>query len=137
MQLSYKIVGASGWAMLSDDTVGDAMPTFMPHFADNLMETPGFGAASVDITPMGNTEVTLQFTVSKVYLSASDAKTAIRGWRTKLKGLQLHLQVVEGSDKDFYPNGALKDMSANLQGKSVDYYFTFKTQDVTTTQPTT
>lgn len=137
MQVQYKIVGASNkWTTLFDNSNTGLNPEFRPSFKDSVQVTQGFGAPSQAITPNGNTIVSFSLPVVLIYASYQDALAAVRLWRSALKGQKIHLAVTEGIEVQYYPNGSLEGMDANVKGCCVEYTFHFQTQDVTTTKPT-
>jgi hypothetical protein len=136
MTISYKIVGITGWLPLLDTQKGDGSAYFKPKFTENVSSVPGFGSSSQSIVPFANTQVSHSIPLNRTYQTLALALAAIRLLRS-LKGLSLHLMVVQDTETQYYPNGVLREMEANLSGCSVDYMFTFLTQDVTVTAPTT
>lgn len=137
MKVSYKIVGVAGYTSLFNESAGDACSLLRPSFEDDSMVSAGFGSDSKGVTPQSNTIVNLHFDVVKIYATPQDALAAVRLLRAALKGRRLHLQVTQDAETQFYPNGALKSMTPAVVGKAVEYSFSFETEDVTQTAPTT
>ena len=139
MKISYKIVGGTppAWVTLFDNATGDASPVFKPSFRNVNQLSQGFGAGSQAVNPLANAICSLNLPFSKTYTSNAVALLAIRTLRSNLSGVKVHLSVIEGSETQYYPNGSLENMDANLTGCSVDFNMTFQTEDVTGTMPST
>ena len=120
--------------MLFDETAGDVSSTYKVSFSEKLEISPGFGADSQGVTPNGNTLVSLEIPLVKIYTSRAAAKAGIRAFRA-LKGLRLNFMMTEGADVDYWPSAVMQHMTANLSGQSVDFVFQFSSQDVTATEP--
>ncbi len=141
MLINYKVVGVAGWnALLNDSAAGNPACTvqkFQPQFKDVVQPVTGYQAPSQALLPMQNTIVTLSLEGNMTYADAQTALAAVRTLRAALKGNQVHLQVIQGIETQYYPNGALTDMKPSVVGASVEHSFSFETQDVTATAPTT
>lgn len=135
MKCEYKVSGAAGnYVPWWDESAGDVSSTYKVSFAEKLEISPGFGAPSEGVTPNGNTLISLEIPLVRIYTSRANAKAGIRTMRA-LKGLRLNLKMTEGADVDYWPSAVLQHMTANLSGQSVDFIFQFSSQDVTITPP--
>jgi hypothetical protein len=135
--VAIKIVGTPGWQTLFDNSKGDASPTFKPSFRNINLASQGFGASSQAISPLSNALVNFSIPFTRTYSSYQLALQAIRVMRTTYGGVKVHLNVVQDGESQYYPNGSLESMEANLIGCSVDFTMVFQTQEVTATAPST
>jgi hypothetical protein len=138
--VKYKIVGAvSNYALLFDESAGDANEKFAPSFRDLVEKIPGYGSPSEARIPMGNTACTLPFRWSSNYATSAAGAAAIANLRSTFKGVAIHLQVTVGTGSGatvlYFPNAVLTASAHDQHGCEVAHQLTFETSDVTTTAP--
>lgn len=136
MLVKYKVVGAvSNYALLFDESAGDANEKFNPSFRDLVQKVNGYGAASELRLPLANTAGTLPLRWSSNYSTPAAGAAAIATLRATFKGITVHLQVTVGATILYFPNAVLTGSSHDQHGCEVAHQFTFETSDVTTTAP--
>ena len=149
MKVAYKIVGAAGWFTLFDVVQGALLgvPDVMPEYKVRLrmanFKAPGFGSGSQSINPEGNALVTLSWKFEASYTATGGisalqvALASTRVMQQTFAGVNVHLQVIQDGETHYYPNGCMDDYEGDAQGAKVMHSFTFTTQAVTSTAPTT
>ena len=136
MLVKYKAVGSvSNYALLFDESQGDANERFAPSFKDTVMKVTGYGAANVTKVALANTDGQVSFRFSKNYASLAAALAAIAALRATFKGVPVHLQITEGATVLYLPNAKLSASSHDQTGREVMHSMTFETDDVTSTAP--
>ena len=135
MLVKYKPVSGGNYALLFDESAGDANEKFAPSFRDSVFKPGGYGAASAPKIPLANTECTLPFRWSQNYATAAAAAASIPALRTTFKGIPVHLQVTVGVTVLYFPNANLTGSSHEQHGLEVMQQLTFDTDDVTTIAP--
>lgn len=138
LQVLYKVIGVSGWQTLFSTAQGATvlMPDFKGTAKFTDTKSPGFGSPSIQIVPMANVLITLPWKFDIVYASNALATASIRAMQA-IGASQLHLQVIQDSEVQYYPNGTAESYEWEQTGLHVVHSFVFETQMVTTTQPTT
>jgi hypothetical protein len=135
MLVKFKPVSGGSYALLFDESAGDACEKFLPAFVDNIMAVAGYGAASGTTVPMNNTRCTLPLRWSSNYASADAAAASIATLRAAFKGVPVHLQVTVGATVLYFPNAVLATSNHEPHGRECQHQMTFQTADVTTTAP--
>ena len=135
MLVKYKLVSGGSYALLFDESAGDASEKFAPSFRDAVQKVQGYGAASETRVPMSNTAGQLPLKWSSNYATADGATAAIATLRTTFKGVPVHLQVINGSTTVYFPNAVLSSSSHDQHGRECLHTMTFETDDITTTAP--
>jgi hypothetical protein len=135
MLVKWKIVGGSTYALLFDESAGDANEKFAPSFRDSVFKAPGYGAPNVPKVPLSNTDGQTQFRWSSNYSTADAGLTAIQTFRATFKGVSVHLQVTVGSVVMYLPNANLSSSSHDQKGREVLHTATFDHDDIQSAAP--
>jgi hypothetical protein len=138
-KLLYRIGGATQWVTLFDSSLQPqvVMPDMKGSTKWTVPSYPGFGANSECVSPEGNAMTSLPWRFGQSYATNQAATASIRLMQTKFNGVKFHLQYVQDGEVQYYPNGAVESYSWEQNGCYVWHQFTFKTELVTTTAPTT
>lgn len=138
-KLLYCLIGSKQWVSLFDTTL---LPNVVP--PDNKGSThwmvpsyPGFGAGSEFVSPEGNAQTSLPWRFGICYDTPQLAAASTRQMQETFDGVKFHLQYVQDGEVQYYPNGAVESYSWEQSGQWVYHTFTFKTERVTKTAPTT
>ena len=138
-KLLYRLIGSSQWVTLFDTS---RLPKVVP--PDNKGSTkwtvpsyPGFGAGSEYVSPEGNAMTSLPWRFGICYDTPQLAAASTREMQQTFNGKKFHLKYIQDGEVQYYPNGAVESYSWEQSGQWVYHTFTFKTELVTTVQPTT
>jgi hypothetical protein len=135
MLVNYKPVAGGSYALLFDESAGDANEKFAPSFRDVVTPFQGYGASSGLRLALANTAGQLPLKWSSNYATADAGATAIATLRAAFKGVPVHLQVTVGATVLYFPNAVLSGSSHDQKGREVMHSLTFETDDITTTAP--
>lgn len=135
MIVNYKIVGGSSYTLLFNEAAGDANEKFAPSFRDAVQKVPGYGAANQIKVPLSNTDGEVTFNWKSNYSTPDAALAAINTLRGTFKGVQVHLQIIQGATTLYLPNAVLSASSHDPRGIAVMHQLTFATDDITSTAP--
>jgi len=134
MQVYYKAVGGSSYALLFDETAGDSLETDKGIFTGIVQRDPLAGGNSQARFARGNVVGKTQFKWTSIYASAAAARTAILTI-SAFKLSPLHLKIIEGATTQYMPNAISENYEYDHQGKGVTHTLNFESDDLTTTAP--
>jgi len=138
MKVSYATPAASpSYSVLGDEADRSALfELFGVSFAPLNQVTPLAGGSNTFKTPRGNVNCALQVQVTIPYSTRANALAAISTLRAAF-AVKKHLKVEQDATVHYYPNALLTGYQPVLVGVTVRHSFSFTSDDLTTTPPTT
>jgi hypothetical protein len=138
MKVSYATPAASpSYTALGDEADRTALfELFAPSFQPLNQIEPLAGGANTFKAIRGNIGVQLQIVVSIPYATTVLALASIYTLRNNFT-VKKHLKVEQGATTHYYPNAVLVGYAPVPRGVTVQHSFTFATDELTTSAPTT
>ena len=123
-----------------DSTAGDTIEPWRPKFSANpqiegLASNRNQGA-SVFTASLGNIRCTLPLHAMNInYGTAAASLAASRTVPLAFLNNKIHLQVIQDSETQYFPNAVFSDVEPDVQGSNVTWNMNCVTQMVTATDP--
>lgn len=138
MKISYATPHASpSYTVLGDEADRSMLlELFSPAFQPLNQVEPLAGGSNTFKAARGNVGVTLTLSATIPYSTQANALAGIATLRAAFT-VKKHLKVEQGATVHYYPNALLSGYQPILKGVTVQHNFTFTTDDLTTSAPTT
>jgi hypothetical protein len=138
MKISYATPHASpSYTVLGDESDRSALfELFAPAFQPLNQVEPLAGGANTFKAARGNVVCNLSVVVTIPYATQVAALAGIATLRAAFT-VKKHLKVEQGATVHYYPNALLTGYQPALKGVTIQHNFTFTTDDLTTSAPTT
>jgi hypothetical protein len=143
MKINYKLVSGGGYLPLADDTSlstvtppankGQAINMdFKPSFKPAVQQDMLFRSQAAFRVNRGNIVLSIPLTVTVEYSTLASALASIRAFAGLLDQV-MHLQVIQDTETQYYPNALLQAYDAEPSGASIVHRFLFASDNVTDT----
>lgn len=138
MKISYATPAATpSYTTLGDEADRSGLfELFAPSFQPLNQIEPLAGGANTFKVVRGNIGVSLQIVVSIPYATTVLALASLYTLRNDFT-VKRHLKVEQGVTIHYYPNAVLTAYAPVVHGVTVQHVFTFATDELTTSAPTT
>jgi hypothetical protein len=138
MKISYATpAGSPSYTVLGDEADRSMLlELFSPAFQPLNQIEPLAGGSNTFKAVRDNVQVTLTLSASIPYSTRANALAGVATLRAAFT-VKKHLKVEQDATVHYYPNAVLSGYQPVLKGVTVQHNFTFSTDDLTTTAPTT